>query len=49
LALVHACSGGVAMLSGYMGRSDAFDQAIADFSFAYAAQNEKDSTSLKRQ
>jgi hypothetical protein len=48
LALSHARSGDAAMLSGYMGRSDAFDQAIADFSIAYAAQNEKDFTSFKK-
>jgi uncharacterized protein (DUF2252 family) len=48
LALSHARSGDAAMLSGYMGRSDAFDQAIAEFSFAYAAQNEKDHASFKK-
>jgi len=49
LALAHARSGDPAMLSGYMGKkSDAFDQAIASFSFAYAAQNEKDHTALAR-
>jgi len=48
LALSHARSGDAAMLSGYMGSSDAFDQAIADFSIAYAAQNEKDHTSFKK-
>ncbi len=36
------------MLSGYMGKSDAFDQAIADFSVAYADQNEKDHAALDR-
>jgi uncharacterized protein (DUF2252 family) len=48
LALSHARSGDAAMLSGYMGTSDSFDQAIASFSFAYADQNEKDYASLKR-
>jgi uncharacterized protein (DUF2252 family) len=42
LALSHARSGDAAMLSGYMGTSDTFDQAIAEFSIAYADQNEKD-------
>jgi uncharacterized protein (DUF2252 family) len=42
LALSHARSGDAALLSGYMGNSDTFDQAIATFSFAYAGQNEKD-------
>jgi hypothetical protein len=35
-----------AMLSGYMGKSNIFDKAIADFSSAYADQNEKDHTSF---
>ena len=42
LALAHARSGLSAMLSGYMGKSDAFDQAIAAFSVAYADQSERD-------
>jgi uncharacterized protein (DUF2252 family) len=42
MALSHARSGDAAMLSGYMGASDTFDQAIAGFSVAYADQNEKD-------
>jgi uncharacterized protein (DUF2252 family) len=48
LALSHARSGNAAMLSGYMGKSDAFDQAIAAFSAAYADQNEKDHDALAR-
>jgi len=48
LALSHARSGDAAVLSGYMGKSDVFDQAIADFSLAYANQNEKDFAGLKR-
>ena len=48
LALAHARSGNSAMLSGYMGKSDAFDQAIAAFSKAYADQNEKDHAALDR-
>jgi uncharacterized protein (DUF2252 family) len=46
LALSHARSGDAAVLSGYMGTSDTFDRAIADFSIAYADQNEKDHTSF---
>jgi uncharacterized protein (DUF2252 family) len=42
LALSHARSGQPAALSGYLGKSDKFDQAIADFSLAYADQSEKD-------
>jgi len=48
LALSHARSGDAAMLSGYMGKSDTFDKAIAGFSFAYADQNETDYASLKQ-
>jgi hypothetical protein len=48
LALSHARSGNSAMLSGYMGKSDVFDKAIAAFSMAYADQNEKDHAALKR-
>ncbi len=48
LALSHARSGHSAMLSGYMGKSDAFDRAIASFSMAYADQNESDHAALDR-
>jgi uncharacterized protein (DUF2252 family) len=48
LALSHARSGSSTMLSGYMGKSDAFDKAIAAFSMAYADQNEKDHDALDR-
>ena len=48
LALSHARSGASAMLAGYMGKSDVFDEAIADFSMAYADQNEKDHAALER-
>ena len=48
LALSHARSGSAALLSGYMGKSEGFDQALASFSVAYADQNEKDHAALKR-
>jgi uncharacterized protein (DUF2252 family) len=48
LSLSHAQSGSSAMLSGYMGKSDAFDRAIAAFAMAYADQNEKDHAALMR-
>jgi uncharacterized protein (DUF2252 family) len=48
LALSHARSGDSALLSGYMGSSDTFDEAIAGFSLAYADQNEKDHTNFKK-
>jgi Uncharacterized protein conserved in bacteria (DUF2252) len=47
LALSHARSGDAAMISGYLGKGDSFDKAIAAFSIAYADQNEKDHAALK--
>jgi uncharacterized protein (DUF2252 family) len=48
LALSHARSGRSILLSGYMGKSDTFDQAIADFAEQYAAQNQRDHAALVR-
>jgi len=48
LALSHARSGNSTALSGYMGKSDVFDRAIAAFSLVYADQNEKDHAALAR-
>ena len=48
LALSHARSGDAAMLSGYMGNSNTLDLAIAEFSLAYADQNEKDHAAFKK-
>lgn len=42
LAHAHARSGEPAKISGYLGKSDKFDKAIADFSAAYADQSERD-------
>ena len=42
LARAHARGGEPAMISGYLGKSDKFDRAIADFSVAYADQSERD-------
>lgn len=42
LARAHAKSGSAALISGYMGTSDPFDEAIADFSESYAKQCTKD-------
>jgi hypothetical protein len=47
LSLSHARSGHPAVISGYLGKSDTFDKAIAAFSIAYADQNEKDHGALK--
>jgi uncharacterized protein (DUF2252 family) len=48
LALAHARSGHSHILSGYLGKSDSFDQALARFSVAYADQNEKDHAALQK-
>jgi uncharacterized protein (DUF2252 family) len=48
LALSHARSGSAVLLSGYMGKSDVFDRAIATFSIAYADQNKRDHAALQR-
>ena len=42
LARAHARTGRATMISGYLGTSEAFDHAIADFAIAYANQNEQD-------
>jgi uncharacterized protein (DUF2252 family) len=46
LARAHARTGDPAVLTGYMGRSNAFEDAITQFAAAYAAQNERDYHSL---
>jgi uncharacterized protein (DUF2252 family) len=48
LALSHARSGDPAALCGYLGKSDAFDEALADFSVTYADQTEKDHAAFER-
>ncbi len=42
LARAHARTGRAAEISGYLGSSESFDHAIADFAIAYADQNDKD-------
>jgi uncharacterized protein (DUF2252 family) len=42
LARAHARTGRATVISGYLGSSDDFDHAIADFAIAYADQNEQD-------
>jgi hypothetical protein len=42
LARAHARSGDRIAIASYLGKTDAFDSAIADFSSAYADQNERD-------
>jgi uncharacterized protein (DUF2252 family) len=47
-ALSHARSGQPALISGYLGKSDVFDKAVAAFAVAYADQNESDHAALAR-
>ena len=46
LARAHARSGDPVVLSGYMGKSTAFEDAFTDFGVAYAEQNERDHACL---
>lgn len=48
LARAHARSGEPAKISGYLGPSDRFDKAVADFSVAYADQSERDHDVLQK-
>ena len=46
LARSHARSGDPAVIAGYMGRSEAFDDALGSFAMAYAEQTIKDHAAL---
>jgi uncharacterized protein (DUF2252 family) len=46
LARAHAKSGDAAMISGYLGNSTRFDEAVSNFAMAYADQNERDYQAL---
>lgn len=46
LARAHARSGDRIAIASYLGKGDAFDRAITDFSAAYADQNERDYQAL---
>jgi uncharacterized protein (DUF2252 family) len=46
LARSHAKSGDSATISGYLGKTGSFDQAIAEFAVAYAKQTESDHAAL---
>jgi hypothetical protein len=48
LARAHARSGDAVAMSAYLGKGDAFDKAIADFSKRYADQNERDYEAFAR-
>jgi hypothetical protein len=47
LARAHAKGGDPAIIAGYLGANDAFDEAVGDFSVAYADQAEHDYAALK--
>jgi uncharacterized protein (DUF2252 family) len=46
LARAHARSGDAATISGYLGKSEAFDQAMGDFALRYADQTARDHAAL---
>jgi uncharacterized protein (DUF2252 family) len=46
LARAHARSGDRIAIAAYLGRSDVFDRAVAEFAAAYADQNERDYRAL---
>jgi hypothetical protein len=46
LARAHAKSGDGTTISGYLGKGDAFDQAMARFALAYADQTDRDHAAL---
>jgi len=48
LARAHARSGEPAKISGYLGKGDQFDEAIADFAAVYADQAERDHKGLTK-
>ena len=48
LARAHARSGDRIAIAAYLGKSDAFDRAIATFSERYADQNERDHAALQK-
>ncbi len=49
LARAHARSGDPVAIAGYLGSSDSFDDALADFADRYADQNEKDYEAFMQQ
>ena len=48
LAHAHARSGDPIAIAGYLGTGDVFDQALRDFAFSYADQNDRDFHSFQR-
>jgi uncharacterized protein (DUF2252 family) len=48
LARAHARSGDAAAIASYLGRTEAFDRAMASFAEAYADQNERDYDAMRQ-
>ena len=48
LARAHARSGDRIAIAAYLGKSEVFDRALADYATAYADQNEKDYKALQK-
>jgi uncharacterized protein (DUF2252 family) len=48
LARAHARSGDRVAIASYLGKSDSFDRALAEFAVAYADQNERDHAALRQ-
>ncbi len=48
LARAHARSGDAATISGYLGKSDEFDEAVGRFALTYADQNARDHAALAK-
>ena len=46
LARAHARSGDRVAIAGYLGKSEAFENAVADFAERYADVNERDHAAL---
>jgi len=49
LARAHARSGDAAMIAGYLGKREVFDEALGEFSLDYADQTERDHEALVRE
>ncbi len=45
-ALAHARSGDAALIAGYLGKGEAFDEVVTRFAVAYADQTERDHAAL---
>ena len=48
LARAHARSGDRIAIASYLGKSDSFDRALAEFAVTYADQNERDHAALRQ-